>query len=60
VVRKIKIRVKLESSSTLLQELQNVVLPMEVTGLQGNSGNVKYKTNLSRQELAFPNRKIFE
>jgi len=39
MLRKIKVQVKLESSSTPLQELQNLVLPMEVSGLQENSGN---------------------
>jgi hypothetical protein len=45
MARKIKIRVKLESSSTPLQELQNLVLPVEVSGLQENSGNEKYNND---------------
>jgi hypothetical protein len=47
VVRKIKIQVKLESSSTALQELQKLVLPMEVSGLQEDSGNGEYNNEFS-------------
>jgi hypothetical protein len=47
MARKIKIQVQLESSSTPLQELQNLVLPLEVSGLQENSGNEKHNNEFS-------------
>jgi hypothetical protein len=47
MARKIKIQVKLQSSSTPLQELQNLVLPMEVSGIQVNLKNEKYNNEFS-------------
>jgi len=59
MARKIKIQVKLQSSSTLLQELENLVLPMEGSGLQGNSGNEKYNNEFSNAWISFTKQENF-
>jgi hypothetical protein len=43
----IKIQGILKSSSTAQQEFHYLVLPVEASGLQENSGNEKYKNEFS-------------